>query len=66
MGPQNDYFLKPITDALYRPEWITAFLSRFREKYGSAEAYLKNEVGLSDGDIEKIRSNLLVPRPIPN
>jgi len=49
-----------------KPEWITAFLGRFREKYGTAEDYLKNEIGLSDGDIEKIRSNLLVPEPIPN
>jgi len=49
-----------------KPEWIIAFLSQFREKYGTVEGYVKNQVGLSDGDIEKIRVNLLAPGSIPN
>jgi len=49
-----------------KPEWIVAFLSRFREKYGTAEGYVKDQVGLSDEDIEKIRTNLLVPKVAPN
>ena len=47
-----------------RPEWITAFLNHFREKYGTAEDYVKERVGISDEDIEKIRANLLVPEPV--
>ena len=63
-------FLEPISSTdpgvLQRPEWITVFLSKLREKYGTAESYVKSKVGLSDGDIEKIRGNLLVPRPVQN
>lgn len=43
-----------------------AFLSQFRQKYGTAEDYAKNQIGLSSEDIEKIRENLLVPRTPPN
>jgi hypothetical protein len=53
-------------DTLQRPEWIIAFLGQFREKYGTVEDYVKNQVGLSDIDIEKIRVNLLVPKVVPN
>jgi len=49
-----------------QPEWITAFLGRFREKYRTVEDYVKNQVGISDQDIEKIRANLLVPKAVPN
>ncbi|KAF9791222.1 protein-tyrosine phosphatase-like protein [Thelephora terrestris] len=49
-----------------KPEWIIAFLGQFREKYGTVEGYVKNQVGLSDIDIEKIRVNLLVPKVVPN
>lgn len=49
-----------------KPEWIIAFLSQFREKYGTVEDYVRNQVGLSDGDIDKIRANLLVPKGVPN
>lgn len=49
-----------------KPEWIIAFLSQFREKYGTVEGYVRTQVGLSDEDIEKIRANLLVPKAVPN
>jgi len=49
-----------------KPEWILAFLNQFREKYGTVEDYVKNQVGLVDGDIEKIRANLLIPKSVPN
>jgi len=65
--PRNDYFSKPVTDTtLNRSEWILAFLNQFREKYGTAEDYVKNQVGLADGDIEEIRANLLIPKSVPN
>jgi hypothetical protein len=66
VGPRNECFSKSITDARARPEWIIAFLGQFREKYGTVEDYVKNQVGLSDGDIDKIRANLLIPKPVPN
>jgi len=48
------------------PEWIISFLNKFREKYRTVEDYVKVQVGLSDEDIDKIRANLLVPKPVPN
>lgn len=48
------------------PEWIISFLNKFREKYQTVEDYVKVQVGLSDEDIDKIRANLLVPKPVPN
>jgi hypothetical protein len=68
VGSQNGWFPGPITHpgALYRPEWITAFLNQFREKYRTVEDYVKNQVGLSDEDVERIRVNLLVPKAVPN
>lgn len=49
-----------------KPEWIIAFLGQFREKYGTVENYVEDQVGLSEGDIQRIRSNLLIPKVVPN
>jgi hypothetical protein len=39
---------------------MVATLVAFREKYGSVEAYLKDELEMTEDDITKIRQNLLV------
>lgn len=41
------------------PAWIKSTLKHLHEKYGGAEAYLKNTAGLSQGQIEAIRKNML-------
>jgi hypothetical protein len=43
-----------------REEKMVATLVAFREKYGSVEAYLKDELEMTEDDITKIRQNLLV------
>ncbi|CAH0035922.1 unnamed protein product [Clonostachys rhizophaga] len=39
-------------------EVMAAFLERLKEEYGGAEGYVKNHLGLSDDDINEIRTNL--------
>lgn len=39
-------------------ETMVAFLERLKEEYGGAEGYVKNHLGLSDDDINEIRTNL--------
>ncbi|KAJ8699232.1 hypothetical protein PTI98_002368 [Pleurotus ostreatus] len=46
--------------ATAKAETFRAFLSAFREKYGTAEQYIKAKTSLNDDDIEIIRANLLV------
>jgi protein-tyrosine phosphatase len=41
------------------PAWIKSTLKHLHEKYGGAEAYLKDTAGLSQGQIEAIRKNIL-------
>jgi len=41
-------------------ETMLAFLLMLQEKYGGVENYLKEYSGLSDEDIEEIRTNLLI------
>jgi protein tyrosine/serine phosphatase len=41
-------------------EAMMAFLKAVEEKFGGVEQYLKLELGFSEGDIEKIKSNLAV------
>jgi len=43
------------------PETMVATLKVFRDKYGTAEGYLKTHTALTDHDIALIRSNMLVP-----
>lgn len=42
---------------------MQATLTMFREKYGSAEGYLKQATSLTDDDIARIRENL---KPVPS
>jgi CRISPR/Cas system type I-B associated protein Csh2 (Cas7 group RAMP superfamily) len=39
---------------------MIAFLSMLQEKYGGVENYLKQYTELSEEDLEKIRTNLLI------
>ncbi|KFA47543.1 hypothetical protein S40293_02174 [Stachybotrys chartarum IBT 40293] len=54
-----------------RPESMLATLGLIRDEYGSVEAYVRTECGLSDEEIERIRSNMVVDastlgdRPLP-
>lgn len=43
-----------------RRETMMAFLPSMQEKYGGVEAYCKQHLGLSDEDIDRIRSNILI------
>jgi len=43
-----------------RRETMMAFLPLLQEKYSGVEAYCKQYLGLSDGDIHRIQSNILV------
>ncbi|EIM87943.1 uncharacterized protein STEHIDRAFT_54230 [Stereum hirsutum FP-91666 SS1] len=43
---------------------MIAFLEMFEEQYGGAENYAKNFCHLSDGDLDVIKSHLVVERPI--
>lgn len=42
---------------------MIAFVEMFDEKYGGAEQYVKNFCGLSDADIDVIKSHLTIERP---
>lgn len=42
-----------------RPENMLASLAALKSKYGGAEGYMKQECGLDDEDIRKIRANLV-------
>ncbi|THV06664.1 hypothetical protein K435DRAFT_773023 [Dendrothele bispora CBS 962.96] len=44
-----------------RSETMIATLKMIREKYGSAEGYLKSHTNIKDEDIQKLRENLLQP-----
>ncbi|KAF5388337.1 hypothetical protein D9615_000639 [Tricholomella constricta] len=44
-----------------RHETMLAFLSLLEDKYGGVETYAKQRLALSDDDLSKIRSNILVP-----
>ncbi|KDQ34099.1 hypothetical protein PLEOSDRAFT_1095617 [Pleurotus ostreatus PC15] len=46
--------------ATAKAETFRAFLSAFREKYGTVEQYIKAKTSLNDDDIEIIRANLLI------
>ncbi|KFA63388.1 hypothetical protein S40285_01842 [Stachybotrys chlorohalonatus IBT 40285] len=54
-----------------RPESMLATLGLIRDEYGSVEAYVRTECGLSDEEIERIRRNMVVDasslgdRPLP-
>jgi hypothetical protein len=39
---------------------MMAFLPLMQEKYGGVDAYCKQNLGLSDGDILRIQSNILM------
>jgi hypothetical protein len=39
---------------------MMAFLPLMQEKYGGVEAYCKQYLGLSDEDIHRIQTNILV------
>lgn len=41
------------------PAYIEAAFTAIREKYGSVENYVRKELGITDGQISKIRSTLL-------
>lgn len=41
-----------------QPRYMREFLRLFRERFGSAEAYLR-QIGLTDGEIARIRAKLL-------
>lgn len=45
-----------------RPGTMLAVLEMIREKFGSAEGYLKTHTSLDDKDIEVIRANILAPK----
>ncbi|KAA1473441.1 hypothetical protein DENSPDRAFT_839914 [Dentipellis sp. KUC8613] len=49
-----------------RHETMLAFLQMFRERYGGAEAYLKQYCGFTDDDIATIRRNIVIHHPDPN
>ena len=40
---------------------MVAFLQMLQDRYGGAEAYVKDVVGLDDDDIVAIKRNLVVP-----
>jgi protein tyrosine/serine phosphatase len=42
------------------PEAMMAFLATVEEKFGSAEGYLRSELGLAEADIDKIKENIAV------
>jgi len=44
------------------PETMVAFLKAFRDKYRTAEDYVKTTTSLNDQDITHIRNNLLIPK----
>jgi hypothetical protein len=52
----------PSAQFLNSPETMVAFLKEFRNKYGTAENYIKTKTPLTDQDIAQIRDNLLVPK----
>lgn len=41
-----------------RKATIVAFLAHLEESYGGAEGYLRDGLGFSDDDVERIRRNL--------
>lgn len=41
---------------------MLAALAMIREKYGSAEGYVRNVCGLSTEEIERIRQVMIVPK----
>jgi len=43
-----------------RHETMMAFLQLLRDKYGGAANYIQQYVGLSEGDVQKIRRNLII------
>ncbi|KZT24581.1 hypothetical protein NEOLEDRAFT_1094430, partial [Neolentinus lepideus HHB14362 ss-1] len=49
-----------------RPETMIAFLGLLRDKYGGVAEYLRRYVGLTDGDIETIKHNMLYPSDRPS
>lgn len=47
-----------LKQCLNRKDTMRATLAMIREKYGSAEGYLKQNTSLTDDDIARIRENL--------
>jgi Tyrosine phosphatase family len=43
---------------------MAATLKIIREKYGGAEGYLTGHASLTEKDLDEIRKNFLVPRPL--
>lgn len=58
-GGKEGEDLTPLTHLLgsYKKVML-AFLKNLEEEYGGAVGYMKNNLGLSDADIEEIRKNL--------
>jgi Tyrosine phosphatase family len=41
---------------------MEALIQMLRERYGGVEEYVRRSCGLTDGDIDIIRQNILMPR----
>lgn len=57
-----DFIDKEIVKAMYeaRLDYIRAFFEEVEKKYGSVESYLLNGIGLTEQDLNTLRSHLLV------